>query len=116
MRSVINQFFVAATLGITCAVASAADAAGGLIRTLAQGIPHSALFGVTFDGEAGVAVGLGGSIVTSSDNGNSWAPVKQTVTEAALLAVARRGTHTIAVGQSGVVLVEESPGTCDLLP
>lgn len=82
----------------------------GLIKTLVQGIPHSAFFGISFDGARGVAVGAGGAITESSDGGQTWTPVKQRVTELALLAVDRRGSHTIAVGQAGLVMIEESPG------
>ncbi len=110
MRSALIGFASAAALGLASAASYAADAPNGVIRTLLQGIPHSAFFGISFDAGAGVAVGMGGAIVTSADGGSTWAPSKQEVTDIALLAVERRGAHTIAVGQGGVVLVEESPG------
>lgn len=112
MRSVMKSILVAtfAVVAATGAAVSAAPQSGGLIKTLAQGIPHSAFFGITFDGSNGVAVGLGGSIVSSTDGGATWTPVKQTVSANALLAVDRRGSHTVAVGQKGLVMIEESPG------
>jgi photosystem II stability/assembly factor-like uncharacterized protein len=111
VRSVIKRILVVSTLGMAALAASAADTAGGLIKTLAQGIPHSAFFGISFDGDVGVAVGMGGAIAASADGGSTWTPVKQSVTDAALLAVAKRGAHTVAVGQAGLVMVEEAPGT-----
>lgn len=110
MRSALISFAGAAVLGLASATSLAADAPNGIIRTLLQGIPHSAFFGISFDAGAGVAVGMGGAIVTSSDAGSTWTPVKQDISEAALLAVERRGSHTIAVGQAGLILIEESPG------
>ncbi len=80
------------------------------ITTLSSSIPHAALFGLGFDGGKGVAVGAGGMIYESDDAGASWKPNLQTETQLALLAVDRRGSHTIAVGQMGAVLVEDSPG------
>lgn len=109
MRSAILSFIGAAVIGLSCA-ASAADKPNGVIRTLAQGIPHSAFFGISFDAGQGVAVGMGGAIAASSDGGSTWTPVKQDIADTALLAVERRGSHTIAVGQAGLVLIEESPG------
>ena len=94
--------------------ASTADApatpAPQRIKVLAQGIPHSAFFGISFDGGRGVAVGAGGAIFESADSGATWKEVKHNLTKLALLAVDRRGTHTIAVGQLGTVLVETGPG------
>jgi photosystem II stability/assembly factor-like uncharacterized protein len=76
-----------------------------------QGIPHAALFGLAFDDGKGVAVGAGGAIYESADAGSTWAPVKQGESQLALLAVDRRATHTVAVGQMGEVLVEDAPGS-----
>jgi len=109
VRSAILSFVGAAALGLVTA-ASAADKGNGVIRTLAQGIPHSAFFGISFDAGKGVAVGMGGAIAFSDDAGATWNPVKQTLTDSALLAVERRGSHTVAVGQAGLVLVEDAPG------
>lgn len=68
-----------------------------------QGTPHSALFGLDFDGERGVAVGLKGEILESNDAGTTWKPAKSP-TRAALLAVAASGGRSIAVGLSGVIV------------
>ena len=82
-----------------------------VITTLSSSIPHAALFGLSLDAGKGVAVGAGGMVYESADAGASWKPVLQDQTQLALLAVDRHGPHTVAVGQMGVVLVEDSPGT-----
>lgn len=90
--------------------AAAAPEKEKLIKVLSQGIPHSSFFGVSFDGSRGVAVGGGGVIYESADAGATWKKLDHGLTDLALLSVDRRGTHTIAVGQMGVTLIEESPG------
>ncbi|MGQ0620691.1 MAG: WD40/YVTN/BNR-like repeat-containing protein [Panacagrimonas sp.] len=93
------------------AVAAAESGAGQkLIKTLSAGIPHDAFFGISFDAGKGVAVGAGGVIQISSDAGATWTPVKHGLTSLALLAVDKRGSHTVAVGQTGLVMIEEAPG------
>ncbi len=100
----------AISMAATVSVAAESDKAGA-ISVKAAGIPHSALFGISFDGGAGVAVGINGSVLTSADAGETWTAVKQEATDLALLSVARRGSHTIAVGQMGAVIIESAPGT-----
>jgi len=99
---------------VICGVAGASLAAAGAasvhISVRQQGIPHAAFFGLSFDAGKGVAVGAGGVIYESGDAGGTWAPVKQSESQLALLAVDRRGAHTVAVGQMGEVLVEDAPG------
>lgn len=108
---------VALTVGASAQAAKKAGAKpeSTILKTLSQGIAHSAFFGVSFDAGRGVAVGAGGAIFESADGGTKWTPVKQSATELALLAVDRRGSHTIAVGQMGAVMVEESPGNWTLV-
>ena len=87
------------------AVHAAAGAKSGPVAVYTavhQGTPHSALFGLDFDGERGLAVGLKGAILESKDAGKTWSPVKSP-TRTALLAVAASGGRAVAVGLSGVV-------------
>ena len=95
-------------IGVTWAASTSAQV---MITTISSSIPHAALFGLSFDAGKGIAVGAGGMMYGSDDAGANWKPVLQDQTQLALLAVDRRGSHTIAVGQMGAVLVEDSPGT-----
>lgn len=81
-----------------------------IIKTLQAGTPHAAFFGVSFDGGKGVAVGAGGAIYESADAGATWKRVPQEKKGLALLAVDKRGPYAVAVGQMGLVKIEESPG------
>jgi photosystem II stability/assembly factor-like uncharacterized protein len=103
MRSVIGG--VAAAIAMSIGVLSDASAAKGIITTLASGIPHSAFFGIDLENGEGVAVGAAGAISESKDGGKTWKPVAESPTSLALLSVAKRGPHSIAVGQSGVVAI-----------
>lgn len=105
----------AGVIALTVAVGVHAAAKSGskpetLIKTLQQGIVHSSFFGISFDAGKGVAVGGGGAIYESADAGTTWKRVDHKLTDLALLSVDRRGSHTVAVGQAGLVMVEESPG------
>lgn len=113
MNVVTPRVLAIAILGCAATIAGPTQAApesGPLIKTLAQGIPHSAFFGLSFEGNKGVAVGAGGAIFESSDSGQSWKPVQHGLTELALLAVDRRAGRTVAVGQFGLVMVEDGQG------
>lgn len=97
------------SVGPSAAAPASADP-GKLISTLAQGIPHSAFFGLRFDGRRGVAVGAAGAIAESADSGASWQPVPHSLTELALLAVDVRDGRALAVGQFGLVMASDAPG------
>lgn len=81
-----------------------------VIKMQSQGIPHAAFFGLSFEGSKGVAVGAGGAIYESVDSGQTWKPVRHGLTELALLAVDKRAGRTVAVGQFGLVMVEDGQG------
>jgi photosystem II stability/assembly factor-like uncharacterized protein len=108
VRGRLMRIFVGALLGLAVVASShAADPQPGLIKTIQTNIPHAAYFGIDLDGGQGVAVGAGGAISESSDAGVTWKPVAKTPTDLALLAVAKRGPHSVAVGQMGVVVVKD---------
>lgn len=100
----------------------ALDAAGAApsekvtIETVVTGTAHQALFAVAFDGDAGVAVGAGGQIVTTGDLGKSWQPVAPPPTSLGLLGVDVKASRAVAVGQSGLILVRDSSGTWRKVP
>jgi len=111
VKSTISTLLCGLVLSMAANTSLAAGTPEGqYIQTITSGIPHSALFGISFDAGTGVAVGIGGSVLTTGDGGATWTPVKQDATELALLAVERRGSHTIAVGQLGVAIIETAPG------
>lgn len=116
MKIVTARCLVLAFSGCLAIAGSVAWAASepspppSLIKTLSQGIPHAAFFGLSFEGNKGVAVGAGGSIYESSDSGLTWKPVQHGLTELALLAVDKRAGRTVAVGQFGLVMVEDGQG------
>lgn len=105
MRSLLSAVAASVVLGV--GMVSQASAAKEIIATLASGIPHAAFFGIDLEGGEGVAVGAGGAISESKDGGKTWKAVAESPTDLALLSVAKRGAHTIAVGQSGVVAVAQ---------
>lgn len=82
-----------------------------LISEIRTGIAHSAYFGLSIEGDKGLAVGLAGSILESNDGGVTWSAVEETNVEPslALLAVDLGGDHAIAVGQMGIVVIESEP-------
>lgn len=77
---------------------------------LHQGIAHDALYDVCFDARGGVAVGAAGVVLTSSDAGASWQPQPQEATPLALLGVACGDERRLAVGQTGIVLIDDGKG------
>ena len=101
---------VCCLLAVSANASAQSEARPGLIKTVIKGITHSAFFGISFEQAKGVAVGMGGAINESPDGGQTWTPVTHGLTELALLSVDRRGPHTIAVGQAGLVMIEESAG------
>ncbi|HET7796807.1 MAG TPA: hypothetical protein VFK72_02900, partial [Nevskia sp.] len=111
LKSTISTLMCLLLMGVASPPSRAANKPEGeFIQTITSGIPHSALFGISFDAGTGVAVGINGSVLTTGDGGATWTPVKQDATDLALLAVERRGSHTIAVGQLGVAITETAPG------
>lgn len=77
---------------------------------LHQGIAHDALYDVCFDARGGVAVGAAGMVLASGDAGESWQPQAQEATSLALLGVACADERRVAVGQTGIVLIDDGKG------
>lgn len=105
MRSLLSA--LSASIVLSVGMVSQASAAKEIITTLATGIPHAAFFGIDLENGEGVAVGAGGAISESKDGGKTWKAVAPSPTDLALLSVAKRGPHAIAVGQSGVVAIAQ---------
>jgi len=107
--------------------AGATDAVGvgefGTIERLRAGLPpgtRGALSGVpedTYvydawfdaDGTTGIAVGLAGTILRSTDSGATWAPVKTPFTQD-LFGVGGSGTHVVVAGEGGLLALSTDGG------
>ena len=76
------------------------------ISVLRVGIPHQGLMAVAFEKTVGIAVGLGGDIECTEDNGVVWKRA-DAHTKLALLGVDLRGELSIAVGQGGTIVVRD---------
>lgn len=96
-RSLVALLLLLA-LPATFAVAAAGDAA---LRH--KGTAHDALFDIAFDGSFGIAVGGGGTVLTSADSGLTWKQDIRPETSIALLGVAVDRQRRFAVGQSGQI-------------
>ena len=90
---------------VSAALSAQATAATKLITEITIGTAHDALFGISFAGDQGVAVGAAGSILETADGGKTWKPVNESAIPASLLAVDWHGKFAIAVGQSGLIMV-----------
>lgn len=73
-------------------------------RLVSKGIPHDMLYGVSFEGRQGIAVGDFGLILETTDSGATWTRQAKSVTDLGLFGVVRRQGRCIAGGQSGLIL------------
>ena len=109
-----QRWFLAA-LGIFLALSatSAADSVStppDNLQVIRTGFGHDSLFGLTFAGSHGIAVGDHGVILESDDGGETWTVDQSLHVEQALLSVARAGEHVLVAGQEGIVLTREGSG------
>lgn len=88
---------------ITAGMAQAATA-----KPVQVGTVHDSLFSVSFDGKRGLAAGAPGFMLETSDGADTWSKVEAIPTRLALLGVALKGDHAIAVGQQGYALKREA--------
>lgn len=110
-RTTVAALLAAGLLSAAVAVGKTSPAGESqTVRDLAVGIPHDAFFGLSVDPQRSVAVGVGAAISQSIDGGATWERIDHGQSDLALFAVDRGGGHTVAVGQMGLVMIEESPG------
>lgn len=102
MKQTLKRALVGATLGLGLIASGTLQAATA--KPVVEGTVHDALFAVSFDGNRGLAAGAPGAILETTDGGQKWAAVKNVPTKLALLGIALKGEHAIAVGQQGLVL------------
>ncbi|GAC1623425.1 MAG: oxidoreductase [Nevskia sp.] len=103
----IKPIYCLALLVSLASVTCCADAAASekLITDIQVGTAHDALFGISFAGDQGAAVGVAGSIFETADSGKTWKSVTEAPIPASLLAVDWHGKFAIAVGQAGLIMV-----------
>ncbi|PLW81775.1 hypothetical protein CWI75_13585 [Kineobactrum sediminis] len=104
-----------AVFAVTTAVSSVQASSGEVpvsVELIREGVAHRPLFGISFpdDGKRGAAVGGRGTVLLTSDSGNSWS-VHEVDTNLALLDVALAEDRIIVVGQMGLILVRDKDGT-----
>jgi len=89
--------------------AAVAGAGNSQVETIVTGTAHQALFAVAFEGKRGTAVGAGCQILLTDDGGKKWnASNASGLTSLSLLGVDVAGGTGIAVGQDGLVLIEDA--------
>ena len=90
------------------AVATGIHASDSPISLVRAGLPHDALYDITFVGQSGVAVGAHGALATSNDGGKTWSS-SEPVSELALLGVAASSNRLLIVGQQGEIFAGPDP-------
>ena len=81
-------------------------------RGTLSGVPvDTYVYDAWFDdeGKTGVAVGLAGTILRSTDSGATWAPVKTPFTQD-LFGVGGAGSHVVVAGEGGLLAVSNDAG------
>ena len=81
-------------------------------RGALHGVPEDTyVYDAWFDaeGKTGIAVGLAGTILRSTDSGASWEPVKTGLTED-MFGVAGAGNRVVVVGEGGLVALSNDGG------
>ncbi len=105
-----NRWLAAGVAGAGLLLAGSAVSGAQPITPLVSGTAHQALFAISAQGDAAIAVGAAGAIVQSSDAGKTWKAVTPAPTPLTLLGVSVQQGHAIAVGQEGTVLVMDAGG------
>ncbi|MYG12067.1 MAG: hypothetical protein F4171_04650 [Gammaproteobacteria bacterium] len=91
---------------LTCALAAGAAGAiagrsdGEALGLIRSGLPHDALYDLTFSETVGMAVGHHGLFLLSEDGGEGWQTMAP-ISDAAMLAVDANEERVVVVGQQG---------------
>ena len=113
MMKHLLRFLLVLVILLAMPFTSAADqkaAALDDLRVVRSGFMHDSLFGLTFDGLYGIAVGDHGVLLESRDGGETWEVDETLDVEQALLSVTTAGEHVLVVGQEGIILTREGNG------
>jgi photosystem II stability/assembly factor-like uncharacterized protein len=77
------------------------------VDVVVHGTAHQALFGISFNGPQGLAVGAAGEVQSTEDGGKTWKQSK-VPTDLSLLAVHLDAARAVAVGQSGIAFIKST--------
>lgn len=102
----------------TAAFALKADAGRSVpaIDVALEGRPHDFLFGLSFEGAKGVAVGSHGALFTTEDGGDNWARSGTTLPQTAFLTVKTKSGRCIAAGQQGAIVRSTDCANWEVVP
>lgn len=82
-----------------------AVAAGNIsTQSVARGIPHDFLYGLSFEGKQGIAVGDHGLLMDTADGGGTWKRLDGLGSKEALFSVVRKSGKCMAAGQQGSIV------------
>lgn len=104
MRQLAHMMALCTGLACCCLASAQVPAP---IKPVFHGGPHDMLYGLSFEGANGIAVGDFGMVVESKDAGKTWSRQGKPVSDLALLSVTRKSGHCIAVGQQGRVFTSD---------
>ena len=88
--------------GIGIQHAVAADNVGA--QAVASGIPHDFLYGLSFEGKHGIAVGDHGLLIDTADGGATWRKLDKPGVKDGLFSVVRKSGKCMAAGQQGSII------------
>lgn len=109
MRFLLPTFAILALAALSFSIRASVDTKDERNVVVSHATPHDRLFSVIFDADKGVAVGEAGLIMRTADAGKSWTR-DAAPTELAMIDIASNGTRSIAVGQMGLILVDDGSG------
>jgi photosystem II stability/assembly factor-like uncharacterized protein len=110
MNRMLRKMFRGCGLGMVAGMLVAGPVAAAMtVDVSVSGTPHQAFFSVAFDGDEGIAVGIGGTLLTTRDGGGEWT-AENLPTSNALLGVANSNGHGVAVGQMGYIVARDGDG------
>lgn len=109
MRIPLPVIALATLATLSFGLQAALDAQDDRNVVISHETPHDRLFAVEFEADQGIAVGEGGLIMRSADAGKTWTR-EAPPTELAMIDIASNGVRSIAVGQMGLILVNDGSG------
>lgn len=109
MRINLPVIAFSALAALSFTIRASVDAKDERNVVITHATPHDRLFSVIFDADKGVAVGEAGLIMRTADAGKTWMR-DEAPTDLAMIDIASNGTRSIAVGQMGLILVNDGSG------